>query len=119
MPYYIDEKGTKIFIDCEMNDKDLTDAINNGKIVEELKKANDIKEKEVKKVSINIGDNNKIKNSTIAETNININSTNQKQKKNFFIDHPIITTIIGSVIAGAILMFGFWEELVHWIEGLF
>lgn len=117
MPYYIDEHGTKIFIDCNMSDKELTDAINNGKMASELKRMNDKKEKEVKKVSINIGDNNKIKNSTIAEANISINSTTQK--KNFFIDHPIIATIIGSVIAGAILMFGFWEELVHWIEGLF
>ena len=33
--------------------------------------------------------------------------------------HPILTGVIGAVIAGAILMFSFWEKLVAFIEGVF
>ncbi len=64
--------------------------------------------------SINIGDNNKIKNSQIAH-HINKNA----DEKNFAEKHPIIISFITRLITGIILLFSFWEKIINWIEGLF
>ena len=65
--------------------------------------------------SIKIGNGNKIYDSII---------TNQVQeatspKKTFWEKHPILTGVIIAVIAGVILMFSFWGEIVTFIEGMF
>lgn len=67
-------------------------------------------------MSINIGDNNKIKNSIIAE---NCSDEVKNDKKSFFQKHPIICGIIVAVIAGFILTFSFWEKIRVFFEGLF
>ena len=65
--------------------------------------------------SIKIGDGNKICDSTIAS----LVQKNSSPKKTFWEKHPILTGVIGAVIAGAILMFSFWEKIVTFIEGVF
>ena len=70
-------------------------------------------------MGIKIGNNNKIKKSIIAENMVVVNSNAPKSKNNFLKNHPIISSIIASVIAGAILMFSFWERIVSWAEGIF
>jgi len=65
--------------------------------------------------SIKIGDGNKICDSTIASL---IQET-ASPEKTFWEKHPILTGVIGAVIAGAILMFSFWEKIVTFIEGVF
>ncbi len=67
-------------------------------------------------MSIEIGDNNIIKNSTIANT---VNGVTESKKKNWCEKHPIISGIIVSVIAGVILLFSFWADIVKFIEGVF
>ena len=67
-------------------------------------------------MSIKIGDNNKIKNSTIANT---VNGNAEPTKKIWCEKHPIISDIIVSVIAGVILLFPFWADIVKFIEGVF
>ncbi len=67
-------------------------------------------------MGIQIGNNNKINNSTIAE---NINKNKQSSKKSWYEKHPMIGGIIISVIAGIILLFSFWEKIVQLIEGAF
>ena len=43
----------------------------------------------------------------------------QCEKKSFYEKHPWICGILASVLAGAILLFSFWENIVKWIEGWF
>lgn len=70
----------------------------------------------VNKMSVSIGDNNKIKNTTIGE-NVTIN--NPQKKERFNEKHPYITGIVISMIAGIVLMFSFWNQIVQFIEGWF
>lgn len=67
-------------------------------------------------MSINIGNNNKIKNSKIIENEVVIN--NDKDKK-WHEQHPILIAIITGVIAGVVLMFSCWGDIVNFIENLF
>lgn len=68
-------------------------------------------------MSINIGNNNKIKNSNIAE------KLNMKEKpsvkKNFYEKHPIICSFLISLMTGIILLFSFWDKIISMIEGAF
>lgn len=64
-----------------------------------------------------IGDNNKIKNSTIANTISNVKTTSEK--KNIFEKHPVICSIIISAMVAFIFLFNFWQNIVNWIEGWF
>lgn len=65
-------------------------------------------------MSISIGDNNKISNTTIVE-----NSTvNKENKKGFTAKHPILISLICSFVVGFILLFSFWTEIISWIEGV-
>ena len=65
--------------------------------------------------SVKIGNCNKICDSTIAS----LVQEAASPKKTFWEKHPILTGVIGAVIAGAILMFSFWEKIVAFIEGVF
>lgn len=67
-------------------------------------------------MSIKIGNNNKINKSTIANT---VNGTHESSKKSWFEKHPVIGGTIISVVAGVILLFSFWNDIVHLIEGVF
>ena len=66
-------------------------------------------------MSINIGNNNKIKSSIISE---NSSITAEKTKQSFTQKHPVIIGIFIAVIAGFILSFSFWENIKSFIEGL-
>ena len=72
--------------------------------------------------SINIGDNNVIKNSQISNK-AEKGSNNSFDKKSFASRHPVLLSIIISsataFVIGFILLFSFWKEIVKWIEGLF
>ena len=65
-------------------------------------------------MSIKIGDGNKINNSNIAEKIENINND---ENKGFYEKHPWISGILISSIAGIILLFSFWKNILKWIEG--
>ena len=67
-------------------------------------------------MGIKIGNNNKIKNSIIAE---NSKFEGIKQKTKFAEKHPLIIGIFVSVISGIILLFGFCEGIVEFIEKIF
>jgi len=62
-------------------------------------------------MSINIGDNNKIKNANIAER--------LEIKKSFYEKHPVICGFLISLVAGIVLLFSFWDRIVNLIEGVF
>ena len=64
-------------------------------------------------MGIFIGENNKIKNSTIAER---IN--NEIPKKNFIERHSVMVSIITSFVVGFVLLFSFWRDIISWMEGL-
>lgn len=84
-------------------------------------------------MSIRIGNSNKIKGSIISSNNENgdsvigdqneikksviggANTDSKKQRKTWVEKHPIITGIIIAVIAGVILKFGFWDEIISLI----
>ena len=67
-------------------------------------------------MSINIGNNNKIKNSNIAER---IENNYNSPPKTFYERHPIICGILISLIAGFVLLFSFWDKIIDFLEDLF
>ncbi|WP_029191865.1 hypothetical protein [Paenibacillus elgii] len=68
-------------------------------------------------MSIKIGDNNKISNSTIGHQHNPINENDKK--KSFAERHPVIVSFIVSLVVGIILLFSFWKNVINWFEGLF
>ena len=66
--------------------------------------------------SVRIGDKSKVKKSIIGS---NVNYSSPSEKKSFWNNYPLLVGIVGAVVAGFILMFGFWENIVEFIEGLF
>lgn len=74
-------------------------------------------------MGIKIGNNNRIDNSTIAETINGDSSSNPPQprnkKKTFYDKHPALCSFLISLIAGIVLLFSFWSDAVRWIEGWF
>lgn len=69
-------------------------------------------------MSINIGDKNKIKKSTIGHQYGSNSSTKEKVKNSFSEKHPILVSFIVSLVVGFILLFSFWKNIVGWIENL-
>lgn len=68
-------------------------------------------------MSVNIGNNNKIKNSNIAE-NIEVKDV-PTVKKSFYEKHPVICGFLISLVAGIVLLFSFWDKIISLIEGVF
>ena len=66
--------------------------------------------------SVRIGDGNKINKSVIGS---DVDISNPAEKKSFWNNHPLLVGIVGAVVAGLILMFSFWGNIVTFIEGLF
>ena len=66
-------------------------------------------------VSIKIGNKNKIKKSTIVGSVIN---DDNGVKNGLFEKHPIIFGLFISLIAGILLLFSFWGNIILWIEEL-
>ena len=67
-------------------------------------------------MSIQIGDNNKITNSTISERIETDKET--KKKRSFYEEHPIICGFLISLAAGIVLLFSFWGKIISFLEGL-
>lgn len=63
--------------------------------------------------SITIGNNNTIKDSTIANSVVG-----NKEKEGFYERHPVICGILISLLTGIILLFSFWKQIVTFVEGL-
>lgn len=73
-------------------------------------------------MSINIGDNNKMRNVSISENSkceFAEGENKACERKNFAARYPVISGIFIAVVAGLILMLGFWDKLIALIEGLF
>ena len=66
--------------------------------------------------SITIGNHNKIVHSTIANT---VQGTRPNEKARFYEKHPILCGIFIALVAGIILSFSFWEQIIRCIEGFF
>ena len=66
--------------------------------------------------SITIGNNNKISNSTIAN---NLKGGETSKNKGFYEKHPVICGFLISLVAGIVLLFSFWNQIIAFIEGLF
>lgn len=65
-------------------------------------------------MGIKIGDNNKFRNSVVSEKSIIEN-----KRMNWVQKHPLIIGIVGSLIAGVVLMLSFWDNLIAFIQNLF
>lgn len=73
----------------------------------------------MRQLSIKIGDKNKIKKSTIGHNYRASDNNNSNGDKSFVSRHPIIVSILTSLLVGFILLFSFWEHTITWIEDLF
>ncbi len=65
-------------------------------------------------MSIHIGDHNRFTNVTIAEK-----IDHELSKKTFAERHPIWIGLFCSFVVGVVLLFGFWSDVVVFIESLF
>lgn len=70
-------------------------------------------------MGVKIGNNNTIKNSNIAETVNGCSANGSDCKKKFYESHPVICSFLISLIAGMIVLFSFWSDIISWIEGWF
>lgn len=66
--------------------------------------------------SISIRNHNKIVHSTIANT---VQGVRPNNKAHFYEKHPILCGIFIAPVAGIILSFSFWEQIIRCIEGFF
>jgi len=70
--------------------------------------------------SVKIGNGNKISNSNIAGIIENhSDSASSDVKKSFYQKHPVICSFLVSLLAGIVLLFTFWSNIVELIEGVF
>lgn len=64
--------------------------------------------------TINIGNNNRFNNSPLS-----VNSSGETSNaRSFYEKHPWISGILISLVAGIILLFSFWEDIINFIEAL-
>ena len=68
-------------------------------------------------MSIKIGNGKTIKNSTIAEKIEE--KENEVTKRTFYGRHPVLCSILISLGVGFVLLFGFWKDIISFVEGLF
>ncbi|WP_041054961.1 hypothetical protein [Jeotgalibacillus campisalis] len=68
-------------------------------------------------MSIRIGNNNKIKNSSIGHKySSNGVESDSSSKEKFHKKHPVLFNLLISLVGGFLLLFSFWESLVIWLE---
>ena len=67
--------------------------------------------------SINIGNNNKIKNLNASVNGCGFDSKDTKAKT-FYEKHPVICGFLISLAAGLVLLFSFWSKIIDFIEEL-
>ena len=70
-------------------------------------------------MGVKIGNNNRIVNSNISESIETGVRAKNSEKKRFIDRHPVICGFLISLIAGFVLMFSFWNEVIAFIERLF
>ncbi|MEC0698671.1 hypothetical protein P8876_04820 [Bacillus haynesii] len=71
-------------------------------------------------MNIKIGDKNQIKNSSIGHHYTSNSDDNEpKEKKKFHEKHPILCSLLISIVAGLIALFSFWKNFITWIESFF
>ena len=72
-------------------------------------------------MSINIGDKNKITNSSIGHkySSSNHHDKEPDNKKSFATEHPVITSAIVSVFITFTFLFSFWKDIINWMENFF
>ena len=68
--------------------------------------------------SIRIGNNNNINKSNIV-SRMESQAGNNTSPKKFSGKHPVLLSVIVSLITGFVLMFSFWQDIVNWIEEVF
>ena len=69
--------------------------------------------------SINIGNGNYFTDSPVGNDNRVQNHLHGAGKKEkFWNRHPIITSVIATIIASFIMLFSFWANIIGWIEGV-
>lgn len=98
-------------------DMDNKEKLSNSLILNEeksKKSKGEIKLYESRKIKI--GNNKELKNSIIAK---NINRNAGKKKKSFCEEHLMISSISIAVLAGIILKFSIWDEIINYITNLF
>lgn len=66
-------------------------------------------------MAIHIGNGNKIKNTTIAER---IENSKKEENDSFYNRHPVLCAILISFFVGFLLMFGFWKDIIEFLEGM-
>lgn len=66
-------------------------------------------------MGIKIGNDNKLKNVTIAEK-IEVSDKHKAENKKLAERHPILTGLFCSLVVGIWLMFSFWQDIVSFIE---
>lgn len=76
----------------------------------------EVSKKQIESKNITIGNKNKVVNSMIAGT---VQGNCGKKKNSFYEKHPVICSILISLATGLVLLFSFWQQIVHFIEGLF
>lgn len=64
-------------------------------------------------MKIKIGNNNKIKNSTIGH------NTKKATKRGFLEEHPLFSILVIPFLISFIFLFSFWDSLINWIEAIF
>lgn len=70
-------------------------------------------------MSINIGDNNKIKRCNIIDNSKGNIEFDNKAKESFINRHSILIGVICSIIAAIIMMLPFWDKVSEYIKELF
>lgn len=68
------------------------------------------------RTSINIGNNNRIKKSNIF---INDSDKVLHKKLKFYEKHPVISSVLISLVTGFVFLFSFWNEIIDFIESIF
>lgn len=86
-----------------------------GKLYEEQLRDHENELSKMSSVTINIGNNNKFKNSPLS---IN-NSEKLYDIKGFYEKHPWISGVLISLFAGIVCMFSFWDKIIELIETFF
>lgn len=70
--------------------------------------------------SVKIGNGNKIRNSNVAgKIENHSGSMPSDVKKSFCKKHPVICSFLISLVAGIVLLFSFWSNIIEIIEGVF
>lgn len=67
-------------------------------------------------MGIQIGNNNKIKNTKIIQNEVVVNGAKLKK---WHEKHSILKGVIISLISGVVLMLSGWNDIVNFIENLF